>query len=120
MMRESLKITPFAMLSPSAAGIREAQHWSFYFFQIIYIPGNLNAVAECVKALLPALKHAPKQIKGDKREREKHPKHMAEATAPPADTWEQTTQKMVAVLVLTETSQLLWSMNQSPSECKHF
>ncbi|KAL0751045.1 hypothetical protein Bca101_033048 [Brassica carinata] len=87
---------------------------------IIYIPGNLNAVAECVKALLPALKHAPKQIKGDKREREKHPKHMAEATAPPADTWEQTTQKMVAVLVLTETSQLLWSMNQSPSECKHF
>ncbi|KAF3564733.1 hypothetical protein DY000_02018295 [Brassica cretica] len=79
-----------------------------------YIPGNPNAVAECVKALLPALKHAPKQIKGDKREREKHPKHMAEATAPPADTWEQTRQKMVAVLVLTETSQLLWSMNQSP------
>ncbi|KAG2300857.1 hypothetical protein Bca52824_037329 [Brassica carinata] len=113
MMRESLKITPFAMLSRSAAGIRGST-------LIIYIPGNLNAVAECVKALLPALKHAPKQIKGDKREREKHPKHMAEATAPPADTWEQTTQKMVAVLVLTETSQLLWSMNQSPSECKHF
>ncbi|KAL0735380.1 hypothetical protein Bca4012_011590 [Brassica carinata] len=53
------------------------------------MPGNPNAVAECMDALLPALKHALKQIKGDKRE--KHPKHLphAEATAPPADTWDK-------------------------------
>lgn len=52
------------------------------------MPGNPNAVAECMEALLPALKHALKQIKGDKRE--KHPKHIphAEATTP-TDTWDQ-------------------------------
>ncbi|CAN8252488.1 unnamed protein product [Cochlearia groenlandica] len=81
MMQESLKITPFAMLSRSAAGIRGST-------LIINMPGNPNAVAECTEALLPALKHALKQIKGDKRE--KHPKHIphAEATAP-SDTWDQ-------------------------------
>lgn len=54
------------------------------------MPGNPNAVAECMEALLPALKHALKQIKGDKRE--KHPKHVphAEASpAPAADTWDK-------------------------------
>jgi gephyrin len=45
-----------------------------YPFQIINMPGNPNAVAECMEALLPALKHALKQIKGD--EREKHPQHL--------------------------------------------
>nr|BAF00362.1 molybdopterin biosynthesis CNX1 protein [Arabidopsis thaliana] len=81
MMQESLKITPFAMLSRSAAGIRGST-------LIINMPGNPNAVAECMEALLPALKHALKQIKGDKRE--KHPKHIphAEATLP-TDTWDQ-------------------------------
>ncbi|KAG7556003.1 MoaB/Mog-like domain superfamily [Arabidopsis suecica] len=81
MMQESLKITPFAMLSRSAAGIRGST-------LIINMPGNPNAVAECMEALLPALKHALKQIKGDKRE--KHPKHIphAEATTP-TDTWDQ-------------------------------
>ena len=50
------------------------------------MPGNPNAVAECMEALLPALKHALKQIKGDKRE--KHPNHIphAEASSAPADT----------------------------------
>ena len=33
--------------------------------QIINMPGNLDAVAECIKALTPVLKHALKQIKGD-------------------------------------------------------
>ncbi|KAL0673096.1 hypothetical protein Bca4012_001077 [Brassica carinata] len=83
MMQESLKITPFAMLSRSAAGIRGST-------LIINMPGNPNAVAECMEALLPALKHALKQIKGDKRE--KHPKHIphAEASpAPAADTWDK-------------------------------
>lgn len=96
------------MLSRSAAGIRGSTlvqiskftfalislscHHScslvFLISQIINMPGNPNAVAECMEALLPALKHALKQIKGDKRE--KHPKHVphAEATAP-ADTWDK-------------------------------
>ncbi|CAA0824374.1 Molybdopterin biosynthesis protein CNX1 [Striga hermonthica] len=79
MMQESLKITPFAMLSRSAAGIRGST-------LIINMPGNPNAVAECMEALLPALKHALKQIKGDKRE--KHPRHVPHAQAAPIDTWE--------------------------------
>ncbi|GER31719.1 molybdopterin biosynthesis protein [Striga asiatica] len=79
MMQESLKITPFAMLSRSAAGIRGST-------LIINMPGNPNAVAECMEALLPALKHALKQIKGDKRE--KHPLHVPHSQAAPIDTWE--------------------------------
>lgn len=50
------------------------------------MPGNPNAVAECMEALLPALKHALKQIKGDKRE--KHPRHVPHSQAVPVDTWE--------------------------------
>ncbi|KAI3461199.1 hypothetical protein Pfo_017862 [Paulownia fortunei] len=80
MMQESLKVTPFAMLSRSAAGIRGST-------LIINMPGNPNAVAECMEALLPALKHALKQIKGDKRE--KHPQHVPHAQAAPIDTWER-------------------------------
>ncbi|KAK7819696.1 molybdopterin biosynthesis protein cnx1, partial [Quercus suber] len=79
MTQESLKVTPFAMLSRSAAGIRGSS-------LIINMPGNPNAVAECVEALLPALKHALKQIKGDKRE--KHPRHVPHAQAAPVDVWE--------------------------------
>lgn len=79
MTQESLKVTPFAMLSRSAAGIRGSS-------LIINMPGNPNAVAECVEALLPALKHALKQIKGDKRE--KHPRHVPHAQAAPVDAWE--------------------------------
>lgn len=51
------------------------------------MPGNPNAVAECMEALLPALKHALKQIKGAKRE--KHPRHVPHAQAAPTDTWER-------------------------------
>ncbi|KAH6774832.1 molybdopterin biosynthesis CNX1 protein / molybdenum cofactor biosynthesis enzyme CNX1 [Perilla frutescens var. hirtella] len=80
MMQESLKVTPFAMLSRSAAGIRGST-------LIINMPGNPNAVGECMDALLPALKHALKQVKGDKRE--KHPKHVPHAEATPIDTWER-------------------------------
>lgn len=80
MMQESLKVTPFAILSRAAAGIRGST-------LIINMPGNPNAVAECMEALLPALKHGLKQIKGDKRE--KHPRHVPHAQAPPADTWER-------------------------------
>jgi hypothetical protein len=40
-----------------------------------------------MEALLPALKHALKQIKGDKRE--KHPRHTPHAAAAPVDQWER-------------------------------
>ncbi|CAM8886767.1 unnamed protein product [Rhodiola kirilowii] len=79
MTQESLKVTPTAMLSRSAAGIRGST-------LIINMPGNPNAVAECMEALLPALKHALKQIKGDKLE--KHPRHVPHADATPFNTWE--------------------------------
>ncbi|XP_009601464.1 molybdopterin biosynthesis protein CNX1 [Nicotiana tabacum] len=80
MMRESLKVTPSAMLSRAAAGIRGST-------LIINMPGNPNAVAECMEALLPSLKHALKQVRGDKRE--KHPRHVPHAQAAPTDTWER-------------------------------
>lgn len=80
MLQESLKITPFAMLSRAAAGIRGST-------LIINMPGNPNAVAECMEALIPALKHAMKQIKGDKKE--KHPRHVPHAEAQPTDQWER-------------------------------
>ncbi|KAM3324298.1 molybdopterin biosynthesis protein CNX1-like [Capsicum chacoense] len=80
MMRESLKVTPSAVLSRAAAGIRGST-------LIINMPGNPNAVAECMEALLPALKHALKQVRGDKRE--KHPRHIPHAQAAPTDTWER-------------------------------
>nr|XP_043636386.1 molybdopterin biosynthesis protein CNX1 [Erigeron canadensis] len=83
MMQESLKVTQFAMLSRAAAGIRGST-------LIINMPGNPNAVGECMEALLPALKHALKQIKGDKRE--KHPRHIPHAQADPKDVWEQSYQ----------------------------
>ncbi|XP_057441545.1 molybdopterin biosynthesis protein CNX1 isoform X2 [Lotus japonicus] len=80
MMQESLKVTPSAMLSRSAAGIRGST-------LIINMPGNPNAVAECMEALLPALKHGLKQLRGDKRE--KHPRHVPHAETVPTDAWEQ-------------------------------
>ncbi|TMW95672.1 hypothetical protein EJD97_008502 [Solanum chilense] len=76
----SHKVTPSAMLSRAAAGIRGST-------LIINMPGNPNAVAECMEALLPSLKHALKQVRGDKRE--KHPRHIPHAQAAPTDTWER-------------------------------
>ncbi|KAI4382195.1 hypothetical protein MLD38_008190 [Melastoma candidum] len=78
MTQESLKVTPFAMLSRAAAGIRGSS-------LIINMPGNPNAASECMEALLPALKHALRQIKGDKRE--KHPRHVPHAETALSDTW---------------------------------
>ncbi|KAJ3681191.1 hypothetical protein LUZ60_015680 [Juncus effusus] len=80
MLQESLKITPFAMLSRATAGIRGST-------LIINMPGNPNAVSECMEALTPALKHALRQVKGDKRE--KHPNHVPHAEAQPTDQWEK-------------------------------
>ncbi|KAL4193081.1 hypothetical protein AMTRI_Chr06g175130 [Amborella trichopoda] len=80
MLQESLKVTPFAMLSRAMAGIRGST-------LIINMPGNPNAVAECIDALMPALPHALRQLKGDKRE--KHPLHVPHSQAEPSDTWER-------------------------------
>lgn len=55
------------------------------------MPGNPNAVAECMEALIPALKHALRQVKGDKRE--KHSRHVPHAQAAPIDTWETSFQR---------------------------
>ena len=55
------------------------------------MPGNPNAVAECLEALMPSLPHALKQIKGDKKE--KHPLHVPHTTlthpqsGAPRDVW---------------------------------
>nr|CAD1839151.1 unnamed protein product [Ananas comosus var. bracteatus] len=83
MLQESMKVTPFAMLSRATAGIRGST-------LIINMPGNPNAVAECMEALIPALKHALRQIKGDKRE--KHPRHVPHSKAQPVDQWERSFQ----------------------------
>lgn len=52
--------------------------WCVFLWQIINMPGNPNAVAECMDALMPALPHALRQLRGDKRE--KHPRHLPHAT----------------------------------------
>ncbi|CAN1265940.1 Molybdopterin biosynthesis protein CNX1 [Linum perenne] len=98
MTRESLKVTPFAMLSRAAAGIRGTS-------LIINMPGNPNAVAECMEAILPVLKHALKQIKGDKRE--KHPRHLPHAhqlAADPKDTWERSFRSAATTAAETEST----------------
>ena len=60
----------------------------YYLFdiQITNMPGNPNAVVECMEALLPALKHGLKQLRGEKRE--KNPRHVPNADAALRDTWE--------------------------------
>eukprot|EP00250_Pteridium_aquilinum_P007913 c17529_g1_i2 orf=103-2175(+) len=79
MLLESLKVTPTAVLSRAVAGIR-------YSTLIINMPGNPNAVAECLEALMQSLPHALKQLRGDKRE--KHPLHVPHSTFPSAlDVW---------------------------------
>ena len=50
------------------------------------MPGNPNAVAECLEALMPALPHALRQLRGDKKE--KHPRHVPHEDSKPADVWE--------------------------------
>ncbi|KAH9306271.1 hypothetical protein KI387_010675, partial [Taxus chinensis] len=72
-------LTKTAMLSRAAAGIRGST-------LIINMPGNPNAVAECLEALMPALPHALRQLRGD--EKEKHPRHVPHAESKPADVWE--------------------------------
>lgn len=78
MLLESLKVTPTAMLSRATAGIRGST-------LIINMPGNPNAVAECLEALMPAVPHALNQLQGNKRE--KHPLHVPHHGLGSSDAW---------------------------------
>lgn len=54
----SMQITKRAMLSRSAAGIRQAT-------LIVNLPGSPKAVRECLEVILPELKHGLEILKGD-------------------------------------------------------
>ena len=58
MRAEGLKITPMAMLSRAAAGIRCRS-------LIVNLPGSPRAVKENLTVILPVLKHALEKIQGD-------------------------------------------------------
>jgi molybdenum cofactor synthesis domain-containing protein len=57
MRARTLEITPFAMLSRAAAGVRGK-------CLIINLPGSPKAVQECLEVILPAIPHAVDIIKG--------------------------------------------------------
>jgi molybdenum cofactor synthesis domain-containing protein len=57
MRRESLKKTPFAMISRAVAGVRGRT-------LIVNLPGSPKAVRENLSAILPVLGHAIEKIKG--------------------------------------------------------
>ncbi len=58
MRAASMKKTPNAMLSRSASGIRKQT-------LILSTPGSERASYECIEAILPALNHGLKKLKGD-------------------------------------------------------
>ena len=58
MRRESVKITPHAMISRAVAGIRGTS-------LILNLPGSPKGVRENLATVLPALKHVIEKIKGD-------------------------------------------------------
>jgi molybdopterin adenylyltransferase len=58
MRAEGLKITPMAMLSRAAAGIRCRS-------LIVNLPGSPRAARENLTVILPVLKHALEKIQGD-------------------------------------------------------
>lgn len=57
MLSESLKVTPMAMLSRAACGIRKGTI-------IVNLPGSLKASQECFQFVLPALPHAIEVLRG--------------------------------------------------------
>lgn len=66
MRAESLKVTPKAMLSRAAAGIRGRT-------LIINLPGSPKGVRECLGVIIPALKHGIETLRGEASEcAEKH------------------------------------------------
>ena len=57
MRMNSLGITPRAMLSRAAAGIRKGA-------LIVNLPGSPKAVRECLEYILPSLEHGLQILKG--------------------------------------------------------
>lgn len=64
MLRDSLKVTPHAMLSRMVAGIRSRS-------LIVNLPGSPKAARENLTAILPALPHAVELLRDDS-EADKH------------------------------------------------
>jgi len=58
MRAETLKVTPFAVLSRAVAGVRGK-------CLIINLPGSPKAVKECLEVILPVMPHAVEIIKGE-------------------------------------------------------
>jgi molybdopterin adenylyltransferase len=58
MRAESLRKTPYAMISRAVAGIRKQT-------LIVNLPGSPRAVRENLAVVLPALRHTVEKIKGD-------------------------------------------------------
>jgi gephyrin len=65
MLRDSLAVTPHAMLSRMVAGIRDRT-------LIINLPGNPKAVRENLETILPALPHALELLKDDPKAQHSH------------------------------------------------
>ncbi|XP_033114914.1 gephyrin-like isoform X3 [Anneissia japonica] len=61
MLVGSLKITPFAMLSRPVCGIRGQT-------LIVNLPGSAKGSKECLDMILPSLKHAVHQLRGNKKQ----------------------------------------------------
>ena len=65
MMRDSLAVTPHAMLSRMVAGLRGRS-------LIINLPGSPKAVSENLTTILPALPHAIELLRDDPQARDNH------------------------------------------------
>jgi len=61
MRAESLKVTPKAMLSRAAAGIRKKS-------LIVNLPGSPKGVRECLEIIMPVLKHGIEILRGEASE----------------------------------------------------
>ncbi len=65
MLRDSLQVTPHAMLSRMVAGIRNHS-------LIINLPGNPKAIRENLQTILPALPHALELLRDDPQAQQGH------------------------------------------------